>query len=132
MNDNTIFPMSIMYAKAYGIYFVVVGLGLIFNYSQFRSWYESLFTDSRRVLFGGTFSLLIGCFIVATHNVIVLDWPIIDTLIGYWGILSGAGSLIVKDFIKVFKPMIESSNLIYRLSGMAWLLLGAFLLLQSF
>ena len=45
-------------AKTYGIYFIVVGLGLIIGPDRFREWYESLLQESRRVLFGGTISLV--------------------------------------------------------------------------
>ena len=89
-------------------------------------------SESRRVLFGGTISLLIGCFIIATHHHLVFDWPLIITLIGYWGVLSGLGCYVSDNFIKLFKPMIDSSDFIYRLSGVAWFLLGLFLAYQGF
>ncbi len=123
---------TLMFAKAYGIYFLVVGLALLACPSRFRTWYEDILSESRRVLFGGTISLLIGCFIIATHHIIVMDWPVIITLIGYWGVASGAGCLISDKFITLFKPMIKSSDLVYRLSGVAWLLLGVFLAFQGF
>ena len=124
--------MSLMYAKAYGIYFLVVGLGLLLNPNSFRAWYEDILKENRRVIFGGTISLLIGSFIVATHHVIVADWPMIITLIGYWGVLSGAGCLIYKNFINLFKPMINASQSVYQLSGLVWGLLGVYLIIQGF
>ena len=124
--------LSIMYAKAYGIYFLVVGLALLFNSDCFRTWYEDILKENRRVVFGGTLSLLIGSFILATHHVLVLDWPLIITLIGYWGVGSGALCLISKNYIKLFKPMINASKTVYQLSGVAWSLLGVFLILQGF
>ena len=132
MNHLTLASETIMFAKAYGIYFAVLGVAIAYCPSRFRSWYEDLLEEPRRVLFGGTLSLLIGSFIVATHNIIIPDWRIVITLIGYWGVFSGAGCLIFNDFIKLFKPMVNSSNLIYRLSGIGWLLLGLFLINQGF
>tara|TARA_B100001989_G_C24508685_1_gene449142 strand:+ start:43 stop:444 length:402 start_codon:yes stop_codon:yes gene_type:complete len=123
---------SLLFAKAYGLYFIVVGIGLLSSPDRFRSWYEDIVSESRRVLFGGTIALIIGCFIIATHHHIVLGWPLLITLIGYWGILAGLGCYISDNFIKLFKPMINSSDLIYRLSGLAWALIGLFLAYQGF
>ena len=124
--------MTTMYAKAYGIYFIVIGLGLLSCPSRFRSWYVDILGEERRVLFGGTIALLIGSFIIATHNYLVADWPVIITLIGYWGVFAGAGSLISGKFINLYKIMINSSDLVYRGSGIAWLILGLFLFRQGF
>ena len=123
--------MSLLFAKAYGIYFAVVGLALVVNPNSFRSWYQDLLLENRRVLFCGTLALLIGSFILATHHHLTTDWRVIITLIGYWGVLSGAGCLLSGDFIKLFKPMIDSNNVVYRVSGFVWALLGVFLLLQT-
>ena len=128
----SIADVSIMYAKIYGIYFLFVGLALIVNPERLRAWYEDIFKESRRVLFGGTISLLIGSIIFATHNHIVADWPLIITLIGYWGIFAGAGSLLSDKFIHLFKFMIKSSGLVYRLSGLFWAILGVFLITKGF
>ena len=54
--------MSIMFAKAYGIYFAVVGLALFLSPSRFRTWYEDILAEDRRAMFGGTVAQ-IGCFI---------------------------------------------------------------------
>ena len=125
-------PTTVLFAKAYGIYFTGVGLGLLANPGQFRDWYESLIQESRRVLFGGTIALLIGSFILATHNVLVADWPIIITLIGYWGVITGTGSLITGNFVSFFKPMIHSGDIVYRLSGLGWVIIGLFLAMKGF
>ena len=124
--------ISLMYARAYGLYFLIVGLSLIANPDRFRDWYKDILSETRRVLFGGTIALLIGSFIIATHDIFVYDWPIIITLIGYWGIIAGAGALLSDKFINLYKWMIESNNLVYRASGLAWLLLGIFLIQQGF
>ena len=133
MNEITSeLAMTLMYAKAYGIYFLVTGLGLVVEPSRFRRWYHDILSESRRVLFGGTIALLIGSFIIATHNHLVADWSVIITLIGYWGVFAGAGSMISGKFINLYKFMINSSDLVYRASGVAWVVLGLFLASKGF
>ena len=131
--DNVILAENtLLFAKAYGIYFSVVGIGLMACPGRFQEWYKDIASEGRRVLFGGTISLLIGSFILATHHHLVMDWPVIITLIGYWGVLSGLGCFVSDKFIKLFNPMIHASMIVFRLSGLAWLLLGLFLAYQGF
>ena len=131
-NELSLIGNTMVFAKAYGIYFSVVGIALIVCPKRFRSWYEDIMSESRRAVFGGTIALLIGSFILATHHKLVMDWPIIITLIGYWGVISGAGCLISDNYIKLFKVMVDAPDIVYRLSGAAWLILGAFLAYQGF
>ena len=104
-HDPSLALNTLVLAKTYGVYFVVVGLALIFSPERFRKWYEDILQEPRRVLFGGTISLIIGSYILAVHNHFVSDWPIVLTAIGYWGVLSGAGCLISGKFISLFKKL---------------------------
>ena len=124
--------MSIILAKTYGIYFIFVGLGLFFSPSRFRDWYKAILNEDRRQLLGALFSLLIGALIIAVHNIWASDWRLIITLIGYWGVFSGAGCFLSRNFFSYFRPMIDSSDLIYKLSGIIWALLGLFLASQGY
>jgi uncharacterized protein YjeT (DUF2065 family) len=124
--------MSIFFAKAYAIFFIAVGLALFLNPERFRAWYQEILAQDRRALFGGTVSLLIGSFILAAHNYWVMDWPLLITLIGYWGVFKGAGLLIHPGFVQLFKPMIDSSESVYRMSGIAWAVIGLLLAYHGF
>ena len=124
--------MTLMYAKAYGIYFIATGLAIFLNPSRIRSWYEGILHDKGTVMLGGTIALVIGSFILATHHIIVPDWRIIITLIGYWGVVAGTAALVSDNVIKLVKGIVNNSDLIYRLSGLAWLLLGVFLASKGF
>jgi len=123
---------TMLFAKAYGIYFVVVGLALLFNPQRFRRWYEVLLSEDWRPLFGAVIALLIGSFIIAAHNLWVADWRVLITLIGYWGVVKGAGLLIVPGFANFFRPMASSSDLVYRGSGLFWAIIGVILFYHGF
>ncbi len=123
---------SIILAKTYGIYLFFTGLSLLISPQRYRNWYNDILSDDRRQLFGGLFALLIGSFIIAVHNIWVADWRVVLTLIGYWGVFWGAGLFLSKDFGKFFRVMIDSPDLVYRLSGLVWSLVGAFLFYQGY
>jgi len=118
---------SILFAKAFGIYLTIVGFALLLHPQRFRNWYNEMINADFNLLFAGTLALFIGVFIIAFHNIWVLNWPILITLIGYWAVFKGAGFLITPKFVKIFKPIIDTSTLTYRLSGIGWLLIGLFL-----
>ena len=119
-------------AKTYGVYLFFVGLSLFLSPGRYRDWYSNIISEDRRQLFGGMFALLIGSFIISIHNHWVADWRVIITLIGYWGVFWGAGLFLSKDFGQLFKIMINSSDTVYRLSGIFWAALGGFLFYQGY
>ncbi len=125
-------PSSIVFAKAFGIYLIVVGVALISHPERFRAWYNDILANDSERLLGGTLALFIGVFIIAIHNVWVEDWRILITVIGYWGLLKGGALLIFPSFPNNFRPMIESSNLTYRIMGFGWILYGLFLFYNGY
>lgn len=124
--------ISILFAKAFGIYLTIVGIAIFLDPQRFRAWYNKMIIDDFNLLFAGTLALFIGVFIIAFHNIWVIDWPILITLIGYWAIFKGTGFLITPKFVKLFKPIINTNNLTYHLSGIGWLLVGLFLLYHGY
>ena len=123
---------TLVLAKTYGLYLFFVGLSLLIYPERYRKWYVDIINDDKQQLFGGMLALLIGSFIISVHNIWTLDWKIILTLTGYWGVFWGAGLFLSKDFSKIFKVMVDSSDLVYRLSGVFWFVVGAFLFYQGY
>lgn len=124
--------MTVLFAKAFGLYLIPVGIGLMVDPGRFRAWYQEILSEERRGLFGGVIALLIGSFIIASHNLWVMDWRLIITLIGWWGFLKGSALIVFPGFTKAFEPMINTSDTIYRASGLVWILVGVLLAYQGF
>lgn len=126
------YSTTLFLAKAFGLYMIPVGLGLMVDPSRYRSWYKDILKQERRSMFGGVIALFIGAFVIASHNVWVADWPLLITLIGWWGFVKGGALLVVPGSVKVFQPMIDTPDMIYRLSGLFWLFIGLFLAYQGY
>jgi uncharacterized protein YjeT (DUF2065 family) len=118
---------SFIFARVYAIYFIVIGIALLLYPKRFRNWYSEIMRKPDQVMLGAILSLLIGSFIVATHNVWVLDWPILITIIGWWGIIWAATLLISPNSVGWHSFMTNSTNTTYRASGVFWVLLGLYL-----
>lgn len=123
---------SILFAKAFGIYLTIFGIAILLHPQRFKAWYYEMIIKDFNLLFSGTLALFIGVFIIAFHNIWVLNWPILITLIGYWAVFKGAGFLITPKFVKLFQPIIDTTNLTYRLKGLGLLLVGLFLLYHGY
>jgi len=125
-------PESILLAKGFGIYLTVIGVAVFSHPDRFRDWYHDILANDSQRLLGGTLALFIGVFIIAMHNVWAIDWRILITIIGYWGLFKGGGLLIFPSFSQNFKPVIDSSNLMYRFIGFGFFLYGLVLFYHGY
>ncbi len=124
---------SILFAKAFGIYLTIVGIAIFFDPQRFRTWSKEMIDDEDlNLLFAGTLALIIGVSVIALHNIWIMDWPILITIMGYLAIFKGAGILIIPKFVKLFKPIINANIFAYRLIGIGWFLIGLFLLYYGY
>jgi len=124
--------MTFLLAKFFGIYFLAIGAAFIINPGKIQKLYEKMVGNEGLLYLGGIMALVIGAFVVTLHNIWVLDWPILITLIGWWGIIKGFCLIAFDDFAKNFSSLGRLNERSYRSIGTASFLLGlAFLYLSS-
>jgi hypothetical protein len=63
---------------------VAVGISHVLQPGRWAELFADLFRRSYAPLVIGTLTLPLGLFVVLTHNVWVLDWPVVVTVCG-WG-----------------------------------------------
>jgi len=87
---------SIFIAKLLGPIFVVVGIAILSKPQAFRTLLQE-FIESRVLIYlAGVLGLLGGLTLVLTHNLWVLDWRLLITVIGW--------TSIVRAVITIFLP----------------------------
>lgn len=124
--------MTFIIAKIFSIYFIVLGLALLINGGQFRQIYDDMLKNRGMMIYGAVLALFVGAFIVSTHNIWVMGWPVIITILGWWIVFKGFALLLFPDkFIGFFKPMMEGSDRFYQVIGITSLLLGALMAYHS-
>jgi uncharacterized membrane protein len=74
---------SIFIAKLLGPIFLLVGIALPLRPALFRTIVEDFLSSPALIYMAGFFGLLGGIALVLTHNLWVLDWRLIITLIGW-------------------------------------------------
>jgi uncharacterized membrane protein len=74
---------SVILAKIMGPLLLIVGLGLFINLEHYRRMLSDFGASSLSIYMAGTTALLLGLLIVVFHNVWVVGWPVIITLLGW-------------------------------------------------
>lgn len=119
--------MTLILAKALGIYFVAVGLALVLNPSRIKTLYQQLVKDESFLFLGAIIALLIGAFIISVHNLWSMSWPVIITLLGWWSLIKGFILLVYPEALKPLWSKALKSPEFVRIAGVVWLVIGAFL-----
>lgn len=124
--------MSIILAKILGLYFLSVGLSFMMYPDRLRRIYPQVMKDEGFLMLGGVLALLIGAFVISVHNIWVLGWPVIITILGWWSFVKGFALITYPDFIN-FSSFIQSrSTLFFRVISSIYFVLGLFLVYKGF
>jgi len=105
----------------------LVGVSLLVNEAAFRKMALEFLRNPALIFFSGMIMMSAGLVVVLTHNVWVLDWHVIITLLGWVTVISGAA--------RVFAPQratkVGKKFLIYKdfttAAAAIWLVVGAVL-----
>ncbi len=81
---------SIFLAQLLGPLFVIVGASVLFNPGAFRTLAAEVIRSVTLVYLFGLMDFAAGLAIVLTHNVWLLHWPVLITLIGWLLLIRGA------------------------------------------
>lgn len=123
--------MTIILAKMLGLYFLTIGLALLINPERFKRFIQDILNNDTLLLWGAFFGVLLGAFIIATHNVWIAGWPVVITIIGWWSLIKSFGILISEKFVHLFSSKTITSDTGLRIASLAWLALGLFLSYQG-
>ncbi len=88
--------------------------------------------DSPLVLISGVLAMTAGLSIVNTHNVWVLDWPLMVTLFGWALVLGGAARIVAPRVVHDVGGAMMNRPTMTRVIGACWAALGAFLMFKGY
>lgn len=117
-------PLSMALAQILGLFYVVVGLGMLFNAGHYRKFYAEAVKNSAAFFASGIFALLVGVFLVLFHNFWVYSWETIITLIGWAALIKGILILLLpSQMMDMSKGWFKKSGLITA-AGLGALIIG--------
>ena len=113
---------SILLAKFIGPYIMVIGLGLLFNSKAYQKVMEDFFKNAAFVYVTGLVTLVAGLAIVIFHNLWILDWRIIITLLGWNILIKGAWLIISPNTSAKLAALFGKNN---KLVIFPWIIMSA-------
>jgi uncharacterized protein YjeT (DUF2065 family) len=119
--------MSMLLANILGIYFFTLGLSFMLRPQQFKKM-EQFVKDDSAMLLGAIIGILFGAVIVSLHNLWVVGWPVIITILGWWSLIKGFSIMTFPGFMNRFAFIFGRADSFYRIMGVCYAILGAFLL----
>jgi len=122
---------SIILAKILGIYFTILSIAMLANVEEFKRRFEGFSHDSALLFFGTIVSFIIGIILIVFHNVWVMDWRVLITLIAWLTFLKGVLYLFHPKTVQTLVVVYQSNRAIY-ITGTITLALGLFLDYKGF
>ena len=124
--------MAIWISKFLGPVILVLGIPMIVAPTRLQETTRRALADSPLVLISGVLAMTAGLSIVNTHNVWVLDWPLIVTLFGWALVLSGASRIIAPRVVDHVGGAMMDRPTMTRIVGAFWAFLGTFLTFKGY
>ena len=87
---------SIFIAKLMGPILFVVGASILIDQKSMRAMAKEVLGSHALIYLFGILDLLLGLVLVTVHNVWVMDWRVIITVIGWLSIVRGLVRILVR------------------------------------
>ena len=118
---------SIFIAKLMGPILFVVAISILINEKNTRAMAKEVFGSHALIYVFGIFDLLIGLVLVAVHNVWVMDWRVIITVIGWLSIVRGLVRILFAPYLMKNGPKLLKKQGLLMGIAIVMLILGAVL-----
>lgn len=128
--DNT--SISILIARMIGIIYLSVAISMVLNKVFYKKIIDDLFNNAGLTYISGFFTTIMGFLIINYHNIWVLEWVTLITLIGWIALIKGISIIIFPTYVhKISKSIINSSiniiPIIICILGLVFLYIGFFM-----
>jgi hypothetical protein len=120
--------LSIFLAKTIGLYLVIVSAAFMLKANELKPITLDMVRNPSFVMFSGILALIFGILIVVSHNIWVMDWRVIITLLGWLALLKGVMRLFFPEFaMHKMAKCVERNDYYFIMMGIT-LIIGLVLL----
>lgn len=118
---------SIFIAKIFGLCYLILGIGFLFNRETFMQLMEDYCKNMAILFYSGLLALVTGIVIILTHNVWVSDWTVIITIIGWIAFAKGIWIIVFPGRIRKFMEAYQKNENLITFQAAFALIFGAVL-----
>ena len=120
-------PTSIFLAKLIGPLFLAVGAGLVVNAAVYRTLAEEFMRSHALTYLSGVLTMTAGLAIILSHNVWVLNWRVVITILGWLGAIGGAVRIVYPQGPETVGRWFLARPAAMTAAAVIWLAVGALL-----
>lgn len=124
--------VSIFLGRALGIYLLIISLSMLFNHKIFFRTFQQWFEQPATITLTAFISIILGILMVLVHNVWVLDWRIVITLLAWLTLIKGIVRLNFPSAVPQTMEYFHQRKAAYFTLSILCLILAIFLLAFSF
>ncbi|KTD19151.1 Integral membrane protein (PIN domain superfamily) [Legionella lansingensis] len=124
--------LSIFLAQVVGWYFVIASLCTLLRLDATKAIMEDILAQRALLFFIAIVTLILGLMMVVSHNVWVMGWPVIITIIGWLVLIGGIVRLFCPDTImKIWQWWLRNPTYLIVVTVIS-LLIGVYLLYRAY
>lgn len=123
---------SLFLAKLIGPLLLAISAAVLVNQDNMREMARDFLEHRGLIFLAGILTLLGGIAIVLVHNVWVLGWPVIITILGWLSVVAGAFRIIFPDSVKSMGTAMLEKRGLFTAAGIVQGVLGAWLCYVSY
>ena len=124
--------MTLFIAKILGVLYAVIGIGVLLNVKTYMKMMEDFIDNSALIYVTGVGVLIGGVAIVLTHNVWVLNWPVVITIMGWSALFKGIALIVFPDAMRKLTKRFITMRKTLIADVIFVILLGSFLIVKGF
>ena len=123
---------SVFIARIFGLCYLILGVGLLFNRKVFQRVMEDFYKNAALVFFSGMSALVVGVVIILTHNVWVANWTVIITIIGWLAFIKGIWIIVFPNTVSRFMQAYQKNKSLLTVHSIFALIFGVVLAFFGF
>ncbi|WP_019217878.1 hypothetical protein [Legionella tunisiensis] len=119
-------------ARVIGWYFVIISLYMLCCQQALKAIITDILGQRALMFFIGILTVVLGLLLVISHNVWVMGWPVIITLIAWLVLIGGVFRLINPELLtKIARKWLRNPAYLI-IAAIIYLLIGLFLLYKAY
>lgn len=120
----------LVYARLFGLVSVILAFGILFNLDSAKRLASQMVHNATGYIMGAVLPLIVGGYIIVSHNVWVLGWPSLVTIVGWLMFLLGCFRALFADlWLSLLEKYQDKIPVMFALIG---LIIGILLLYVGF
>lgn len=119
--------VTLFLAQAFGLYFIIAGIGLVLKQSSLKSLISRLSSDRASVMTTGFLTLIVGIPLVLVHNVWGTTLEVIISLLVWLTFIKGTARVVAPDLFMSMGSSLADNMTLTKVLLWIMIVLGAYL-----